>query len=96
MSLYELVLDFEGQSAEEVRLTSEPVRVGDTVEVDAVDWVVVRELARRQRELARFQCRRAKSLSQRAREMQASMEDLRLRVDDQRARIAHRSALSDD
>jgi hypothetical protein len=87
MPLYELVLDFEGESPQELRLTDRAVRVGDTVEIGAVDWVVVRALACQQCERARFQCRRAKAQSQRAAEMQEALEDVRRRAEEQRARL---------
>ena len=87
MALYELVLDFEGAAPQELRLTDRRVRVGDTVEIGAVDWVVVRALALEQRERARFQCRRAEAQSQRAAEMQEALEDLKRRADEPRARL---------
>lgn len=59
MPLNELVLDFEGKSAEEVRLTDRPVAVGDTVQIDNQDWTVVRELRRTQRDNPRFLLKRA-------------------------------------
>jgi hypothetical protein len=58
MPLFELVLDFEGQSADEMRLTDLPVAVGDTVQVDNEAWEVVHGLAHGQRDQARFQCKR--------------------------------------
>lgn len=86
MPLFELVLDFEGPTADEVRLTHLPVVVGDTVQVDDEAWEVVRELPRGQRHHARFQCKRAKHMSERHREKVLASEDLQRRMADQRAR----------
>jgi hypothetical protein len=83
---YELVLDFNGESAEEARLTDRPVEVGDTVTIDNQEWTVVRQLALRQRQHARFQCKRAEEMSDRNREMLERVEDLGRRAEEQRER----------
>ena len=60
MPLYELALDFEGASpSREVRLTDQRPAIGDTLQIDWIEWVVVRELDTSTPAEARFECVRA-------------------------------------
>ena len=54
MPLFEIVLVNDGNS--EVRLTDEPIRVGDTIQINDQDWVVTRNVVASARAEARFEC----------------------------------------
>lgn len=54
MPLFEIVLVNDGSS--EVRLTDQPVHVGDRIQINDQDWVVTRSLVASARAEARFEC----------------------------------------
>ena len=56
MPLFEIVLRDNGTS--EVRLTDQPVDVGDTIQVNDEDWVAVRTLPASAQAVARFEFER--------------------------------------
>ena len=78
MSLYELVLDFDGQEGERVRTIEHPVEVGDALTIDGDVWLVLREDAEEARNCSRFQCRRALGATEEARKLVAQSKRLNL------------------
>ena len=78
MPLYEILLDSDDHR--EVRITDQPLAVGDVLEIQGIHWEVVRALAPRDRAHARYQCRRAQ-------EMKRSDEEIRLRAEATRIRM---------
>lgn len=54
MPLFEIVLVRDEST--ELRLTDRPARVGDTLQVNDEDWVVVRSVAASARAEARLEC----------------------------------------
>ena len=79
VSLYELVLRYPDR--EEVRLTDQPVAVGDTFEIDYEEWFVVEENEpENRRATARFLCERTKEQRALAAKMQADDAQRRVRI----------------
>jgi hypothetical protein len=85
MPLYELVLQFP-DGREEIRLTDEPVAVGDTVAIRGASWeVVAPALTRSAAEIgatAGFLCELTREQRARAVEMRLEDEQRRFRIAD--------------
>ena len=79
VSLYELVLRWP--DSEEVRLTDQPLAVGDTFQIGYDEWVALAEApAENPRATARLMCERAKAQRALAAKMQADDAARRRRI----------------
>ena len=86
MSLFEVVLDAGDQ--EEVRLTDEPLMIGDVLEIQGAYWEVVREQAIESETRARYYCRPAQEGGDTADEVRLRAEATRTRLDSRRRLLA--------
>ena len=84
MPLCEVVLDSEDH--QEVRITDEPLVIGDVFDLNGTHWEVVRALAPSDRAHARVQCRRATEMRRTADEMRIRAEATRRRLKGLRSR----------
>jgi hypothetical protein len=93
MPLYEIVLDAE--SDHELRLTDEPLAVGDFFQIGKRYWHVVRELQPSVRATARYQAERSRNERGEAQRQRGRVHKLRDRLDPQADRLCEEVARDD-
>jgi hypothetical protein len=87
LALLELVLD--SGDRQEIRLTDQPLAVGDVLDLHGTYWEVVRVLSRAERSRARLQCRRAREIGRSDQDIRRRAAETRRRLELLRARVWH-------